>query len=303
MKYLLSLFVVAIVTIAFAEVPTFGQYSNIRDSQFRILNGVTTFSNYWDTARNAYVYRASVISKKQGEKGLFVTAQEWVEKNNKVVESNVATIISPSRGNERSVVENVFDFAMKFIDTLDGCQVIASTPNVSYRGDSAKRVKDILIDWCANTKELPRKISFEWRHSDGYAYIHLGFDNINGVLVITSSAKLSDKFIEFAPQNSLPNNTIDEYGLNASTYQSGMDYACAYVRIKMKREFQHARKSETKEQWDARGALYGLELCFRDQVWHKRKGLPFFDNHEKHIRAARQLVNEFEGRDKDWEYK
>ena len=307
MKYLLSLFVVAIVTIAFAEVPTFGQYSNIRDSQFRILNGVTTFSNYWDTARNAYVYFASVISKNQGENGGVVTTKEWVEKDNKVVESTIAVVFLPSKGNEYAIMESALDYTLKFVNTFDGCQVIASTPNVSYRGDSAERVKEILFNWCKNTKGLPHKIGFEWRCSGVYAFTHLCVDKIFGGTVIACTSRLSDNYIELkgshAPPNSLPNNTVDEYGLNATTYHSGMDYAYAYVRIKMGKEFQHAGKSETKMQWVARAVMCAEELCFRDRVWHKRKGLPFFDNHEKHMRAAKQLVNEIEGRDKDWEYK
>ena len=70
MKFLSMFFVVASAITVSAQIPTFGQYSNLRDQQFRILNGITIWSNYWDAARSAYVYKATINSEKQGKNGL-----------------------------------------------------------------------------------------------------------------------------------------------------------------------------------------------------------------------------------------
>jgi len=307
MKHLFMFIVVFSVTTVFSQIPTFGQYSNIRDQQFRTLHGITVWSNYWDTTRSAYVCKATINSERQGEDGFYFMTKEWIEKDNRVVENVVSFMFSSTRVTTIDGTAAILDPIMKLIDKQDGSPLIAVTPNISYRGDSAKRIKDTIADWCAETKTLPREIGFEWRHPTMYTLVHLSIFNLLGVPAIISTSRWSDTYIECKGFSKTTHNTqsnsVDECGLNVVDYGSGMEYAKTFVRIKMKKKYFHPRKSETETQWRARIVFFCLELCYRDKVWHAAKGISFFDEHEKHYKVAKQLVNEFEERDINWDYK
>ena len=209
MKYLFMFIVVFPVTTVLAQgasaqwrrAPDFGQYSNIRDRQFRILNGISVWSNYWDAARNTYVCKAEINFEKQGKNGFCFVTEAWVEKDKKVVECTTSFMLCldgcKTADSLSDAIAEILVGTNRFIDRQDGCPLIASTPNVSYRGDSAKRIKELFSDWCVESKGFPREIGFEWRHPTMYTLMNTCFFNLFGAPTIVNTVRVSDIRIEF----------------------------------------------------------------------------------------------------------
>ena len=201
MKFLSMFFVVVSAITVSAQIPTFGQYSNLRDQQFRILNGITIWSNYWDAARSAYVYKATINSEKQGKNGFCFSTEEWIEKDRRVVEHSFSFMLCLEECKTTDALTDVISGILKntddFVDKQDGYPLVASTPNVSYRGDSAKRIKELISKWCIENKGFPREIGFEWRRPKMYTLISICFFNLLGAPTIVSTVRESDTYIEF----------------------------------------------------------------------------------------------------------
>ena len=195
----------------------YGKYSNLSDPAFRAYHNAEILSNYWDSARYGMVYKGIIKENEERDSSTFFTSIIWVEKDRKVVEfrnfflhfDREDRAYKPSPGTDNPILD-ALQTVRDVILRMDGCLVIGSTKNMTYRGRSAQLCEDEWDRWLRNYRN-PNTIpafGIQWFDTDKKIYILV---YIKAAGMFEYEFIMSDRRIEYgAFEDTMTVRDIDE---------------------------------------------------------------------------------------------